>query len=123
MLFRSRLCYDHLAGRIGVALHEQLTSRGLVVDREGQVALADAGLSWLRSIGLEIDETVGRPCMDWSERRLHLAGPLGSALARGAITAGWLLRQPKSRALSISPRGVTALARDFEIDQPLRLEE
>ncbi|MBS1783917.1 MAG: winged helix-turn-helix transcriptional regulator [Acidobacteria bacterium] len=102
-----RLCYDHLAGRVGVAISEHLIQRGWITEafhltHEGRQALGELGFHSLA------DE--GRGCMDWSERRLHLAGPLGRSLAEGALASGWFLRDPASRILRPTPLGLERMA-------------
>jgi DNA-binding transcriptional ArsR family regulator len=111
-----RLCYDHLAGRIGVALTEALRRRGFVGDLGFQFQLTLSGSAWFVAQGLEASGGPARACMDWSERRLHLAGPLGRALARGLLERDWLQRDPKSRALWVTPRGREGLRRDWQVE-------
>jgi DNA-binding transcriptional ArsR family regulator len=102
-----RLCYDHLAGRLGVALTQALLDRHWL---DGSFHLTAAGRDGLRARGLELPMARGRGCMDWSERRLHLAGPLGRALAEALLGAQWLQRDPRSRALWVTPLGLERLA-------------
>lgn len=113
----ARTCYDHLAGRIAVACAQRLVEDGAVVieDDTAQVteraapALARLGLAtaWLQ--GGTGKRPVCRPCLDWGERRMHLAGQLGALLCTHCIQQGWLLRKPHSRALEVTPRGAAAL--------------
>lgn len=110
-LARARTCYHHLAGRLGVALFERLRgASGLVLDsdavrlnRTGASLLHDAGLAFAGDPGALALR--GRTCLDWTERRFHLSGPLGTELARGMIDRGWLRRRADSRALIVSPPG------------------
>ena len=97
-----RLCYDHLAGRVGVALTQGLLARRWL---DPSFHLTDAGRAGLKDLGLELPGESGRGCMDWSERRLHLAGPLGRSLVHALIGAAWLQRDPRSRALWVTPLG------------------
>jgi hypothetical protein len=83
----SRSCYDHLAGRLGVAVAAQLEARGyLVAADQKQYAVTTAGHRWCRELGIDVAALkptaagVARRCLDWTERRHHLAGPLGTAL-------------------------------------------
>jgi DNA-binding transcriptional ArsR family regulator len=101
-----RLCYDHLAGRLGVAFTQNLQTRRWL---DLSFQLTEAGREGLSAQGLEMPAESGRGCMDWSERRLHLAGPLGRALANALLEAGWLQRDPKSRALWVTPSGHDSL--------------
>jgi len=97
-----RLCYDHLAGRLGVALTQGLLDRQWL---DPSFQITEAGRVGLASLGLEPPLEQGRGCMDWSERRLHLAGPLGRSLAGALMNAQWLQRDPRNRALWVTPRG------------------
>jgi hypothetical protein len=89
-LRRARTCYDHLAGRLGIVLTDALTSRGLLRQDTG-FALTDAGLHWFDAAGIGLDRTSRRPlaraCLDWTERRPHLAGTAGAARCRHALDA------------------------------------
>ena len=103
----ARCCYDHLAGRLGVALTERLL-------RPGNTALRDLG------IDLAALETSRRPlfrcCTDWTERRPHIAGALGAALLTHYKRQGWLEPAENSRKLLVTPAGRSAFARFFDID-------
>ncbi len=118
-LRQARTCYDHLAGRLGVAIANKLADdRAIVMEAESGWVTQHAGDS-LGRLGLAVPELLGpsgnarrvlcRPCMDWSERRVHLAGRLGAAICDQCMDHGWLLRKPNSRALDITPRGQAAL--------------
>ena len=118
-LRQARTCYDHLAGRLGVAIAHKLADDGaIVIDAESGWVTEHAAAS-LAALGpgvLELLASTGqtrralcRPCMDWSERRIHLAGRLGAAICTACMDHGWLLRKPNSRALDITPRGQAAL--------------
>jgi len=120
-LRRCRLCYDHLAGRIGVEVSARLLERSGPDRSAREQRLGADSLAWLCEIGLAVADLPGKPCMDWSERRLHLAGPLGRALADAFLGAGWLRREPRGRALTITLRGRTGLERHFGIEEPGRL--
>jgi DNA-binding transcriptional ArsR family regulator len=98
-----RLCYDHLAGRLGVELTQTMVRKGWLIEDEPWYRFTDAGLESLAAFGVE--RAPGRTCMDWSERRLHLAGPLGARLAQVLIERKLLLRDSRSRALRVSPDG------------------
>ncbi len=103
-----RLCYDHLAGRLGVALTVAFLNRGWLT---ATFALTPEGEDGLATQGLRVPAGEGRGCMDWSERRLHLAGGAGRAVALAMLEADWLQRDPASRALWVTPRGAAHLAR------------
>ncbi|MGW3506800.1 ArsR/SmtB family transcription factor [Streptomyces sp. NPDC000994] len=110
---RGRTCYDHLAGRLGIALTDALTARGLLRQDLG-FALTDAGLNWFGTLGIGLDRTGRRPlvraCLDWTERRPHLAGAAGAALCRHAFDAGWCVRIGSERAVGVTPAGARALS-------------
>jgi DNA-binding transcriptional ArsR family regulator len=101
-LRRCRLCYDHLAGRVGVALTRRLVELQWLTP---SFQLTGPGRRCLAAAGLETDPGDGRGCMDWSERRLHLAGPPGRDLAAGMLRQGWFQRDPGSRSLRVTPLG------------------
>lgn len=107
-LEHARLCYDHLAGRLGVAVAESMTDRGWLDLRTP--TLTDAGHAALSERGLDVAGLTGRrplvrSCLDWTQRRPHLAGALGAAVATRALEAGWVTRRPGSRALRLTPAG------------------
>ncbi|WP_189858698.1 ArsR/SmtB family transcription factor [Streptomyces poonensis] len=112
-LARGRTCYDHLAGRLGIALTDAFTARGLLVQDTG-FALTEAGLAWFGSAGIRLDRTGRRPlaraCLDWTERRPHLAGVAGAALCRHALDAGWCVRIGSGRAVKVTEAGEQALS-------------
>lgn len=116
----ARTCYDHLAGRLGVAIADHLLASGAVVfdDEAGAGHATDRVADALRGLGLDADAAVAdrpggrphcRPCLDWSERRMHLAGRLGALICHHCLERGWLLRGQGTRALTITPPGVLAL--------------
>jgi len=117
----ARTCYDHLAGRLGVALADTLIERGhVMLDDDGGQVTAD-GARFLGEFGLDIADAASRrrrfcrPCVDWSERRRHLGGAVGVALARQCFTLGWIERVRDSRAVAITPAGRTGLLAVFGI--------
>jgi len=110
---RARTCYKHLAGRLGVALFDRLSHAGLELDSDA-VRLNRAGESLLRDSGLiaeDIDvlRLDGRMCIDLTERRFHLSGPLGTLLARSFLDGRWVLRRTETRALGVTARGRAGL--------------
>jgi DNA-binding transcriptional ArsR family regulator len=110
---RGRTCYDHLAGRLGIAVTEALTLRGLLRQDTG-FALTDAGLEWFGAVGIPLEVPGRRPlaraCLDWTERRPHLAGAAGAALCRHALEAGWCVRIGSERAVKVTPSGERELS-------------
>jgi DNA-binding transcriptional ArsR family regulator len=106
-LRRARFCYDHLAGRLGIAVAEGMVRAGWLVEAEPLFRLTDSGRRALPQLGVEAVD--GRTCMDWSERRLHIAGPLGRSLAQAFIARKWLQRDRRSRAVWLTPEGADSL--------------
>ncbi|MGW0331954.1 ArsR/SmtB family transcription factor [Streptomyces sp. NPDC003011] len=110
---RGRTCYDHLAGRLGIVITDALTGRGLLRQDTG-FALTDAGVGWFGSAGIVLVRTGRRPlaraCLDWTERRPHLAGVAGAALCRHALDAGWCVRIGSARAVKVTAAGERALS-------------
>ena len=120
-LAEARLCYDHLAGRLGVAVADALVSMGALTFADSTAALTPSGLALLRQLGIVVktDSTrkpLCRPCIDWSERRPHLAGIAGNAIAACALDRGWIARKSDSRAVVITPAGVNAFREFFRIE-------
>ena len=120
-LARARTCYDHLAGRLGVAVTEAMTRKGLL-DQSSGVALTAAGEAWLSHLGIDVSELgrgrrpVVRVCVDWTERRPHLAGGAGERICTLALGHGWVRRIRGGRALLVTPTGEAALRDLLEIE-------
>ena len=118
-LARGRTCYDHLAGRLGITITQAMTVRGLLRQDTG-FALTDAGLDWFGELGITLKSTTRRPlvrsCLDWTERRPHLAGTAGAALCRHALESGWCVRIGSGRAVRATPGGERELSRLLGID-------
>lgn len=110
---RARTCYDHLAGRLGTAVTDAMTERGLL-DQTGGFALTDGGVRWFDEHGIALDRrtrrALARGCVDWTERRPHLAGAAGAALCRHVLAEGWCVRIGRDRALKVTPEGADALS-------------
>ncbi len=112
---RARTCYQHLAGRLGVALFDRLRkASGLDLDsdavrlnRNGERLLIAGGVL---AGSVDNAQRTGRTCVDWTERRFHLSGALGTLLARRLIDSGWLRRRSGTRALVVSAAGRRGLA-------------
>lgn len=118
----ARTCYDHLAGRLGVGLMEGLVRKAYLIENEKGLFVTDAGNHWFRSVGIDLAHVrsqrrvFARPCLDWSERRPHLAGAIGAALAARYLDQGWIKRLPNSRALKITSKGHHGFQESFGID-------
>jgi DNA-binding transcriptional ArsR family regulator len=114
----ARTCYDHLAGRLGVALADALTTAHHVTLSADGGEVTPSGHAFLRDFGAEPaggKRVFCRPCLDWSERRAHIAGRLGAALATRCLDLGWIERQRDSRALTITPAGHHGLSQTFGV--------
>jgi DNA-binding transcriptional ArsR family regulator len=125
-LRRARTCYRHLAGQVGVAVFERLRERDALQLDSDALHLSPAGAEWLQAIGLigandPVATLPGRSCIDWTERRFHLAGPLGTQLTQRLFDAGWLRRRRDTRALALGTKGRDGL-RELGIDWD-RLQE
>jgi DNA-binding transcriptional ArsR family regulator len=118
-LKHARTCYDHLAGELGVGVADSLVDRGVLARMDDAFALTDDGTRWFTAIGVDIDaltesrRSFARACIDWSERRPHLAGSLGAALADVFFVRKWIRRLPGGRAVAVTPDGRAWLAREL----------
>ena len=118
----ARTCYDHIAGALGVALHDRFLALGWLSRRfrpARSYDLTHCGHRAFAALGIDVDAARSRrrrfayPCLDWSERRPHLGGAMGAALLDLALKRGWVLRDPDGRALSISRAGRRELEARF----------
>lgn len=120
----ARTCYDHLAGRLGVALADALAASGHLELAEEAGLVTAAGIEFFRGIGIGLDAVIGRggrgtariacrPCLDWSERRPHLAGAIGAALCAHSFAKCWIRRIDGTRAVTVTPAGERAFREQF----------
>jgi hypothetical protein len=120
-LRNARTCYDHLAGRLGVALTEALLREGYLVLSGDGGEVTGPGAAFLARFGAGIEDArrarraFCRPCLDWTERRPHLGGAVGAAIARRALALGWVERQRDSRALTITATGRAGFSETFGV--------
>jgi DNA-binding transcriptional ArsR family regulator len=115
----ARTCYDHLAGRLGVALADSLTGHGHIALASDGGEVTPSGHAFLRDFGAEPaagKRVFCRPCLDWSERRPHIAGRLGAALACRCFELGWISRMRDTRALTITAAGRSGFAERFGVE-------
>jgi DNA-binding transcriptional ArsR family regulator len=119
----ARTCYDHLAGKLGVQLTETFLVRGYLQDREEKdFTLTETGETFLQEWGIEREALAlkrrffARKCLDWSEKRHHVAGALGAAIAHHFIQQKWVKRQQGNRSLTITREGEKALQYYFQLD-------
>ncbi len=117
-LREARTCYDHLAGRLGVALADALSARGAVILTPDAGELTGPGRNLMDSLGISLETSrpgkrlLCRPCLDWTERRLHLGGVLGAAIYARFTELGWVERT-KGRAVTVTSAGHRGLAEAF----------
>lgn len=120
-LRRARVCYDHLAGDMAVAMLEHLVARGLIAEQDEALSLTPLGQTFMEALGLDLPALAvsRRPlckgCLDWSVRRTHLAGSLGAALLDRFYSLGWASRVPGTRLVSFTPRGLEAFREIFGV--------
>lgn len=120
-LREARLCYNHLAGALGVQAYQSLSARGFLAHRPDGLDLTPAGHAFCRQFGLTDQDLAPtraplcRDCLDWSERQSHLGGRLGRLLLARMETQDWLRRRDGSRALLLTPPGRRAFARAFPL--------
>jgi DNA-binding transcriptional ArsR family regulator len=120
----ARTCYDHIAGRLGVGIADALTERGHVVLVEDGGEVTVAGAAFLTEFGIELaprkrsQRAFCRACLDWSERRPHIAGAVGAALLERCLDLAWVERRRDTRALAISAAGRRGFADAFGVSLP-----
>lgn len=119
-LRRARTCYDHFAGRLGVAIAEALAAQGAIAFDDDAGVITKRGLAFLAGHGIALDAAgsrrpLCRPCLDWSERRPHVAGRLGKAICGHFMDAGLVRRIKDTRAVEVTPKGRQALREVFGI--------
>jgi len=125
-LRRARTCYDHFAGQLGVAVADALVEQGRVELTSDAGILTEAGVVFLGELGIDAGPMLARgtkrsgrilcrPCLDWSERRPHLAGSLGAALCAHGMSQGWARRIPGTRAVEVTVKGARVLHEKFRV--------
>lgn len=127
-LSQARTCYDHFAGRLGIGIHDALVAGGHLGVADGGYDLTRSGVAVFGALGIDVAQVKAgsrraalRPCLDWSERRPHLAGSLAAALACRCFEAGWVLRRKDSRAVVLTEAGREVLEMNlpgFRCDEP-----
>ena len=119
-----RTCYDHLAGTVGVAIADALAAKGYVVLGDDGGEVTDAGACFLADFGAALSpqsrsrRIFCRPCLDWSERRYHIAGHVGAEICRCCLARGWFAHERDSRALRLTPAGRAGLRDAFGVEFP-----
>jgi len=116
-----RTCYDHLAGKVAVSIMESLLRQKLIIYRDKELDVTQRGLQWFAEWGIDCGEVrqqrraFAKPCLDWTERRHHLAGALGAALLEKMLEAHWFRRTAQSRAVVVTAKGRQALEAQFNV--------
>jgi DNA-binding transcriptional ArsR family regulator len=118
-LRNGRTCYDHLAGRLGVAVTDALVERRILTRHRDAFSVSRVGRAWLAELGIDVaavarsKRSFARICIDWTEQRPHLAGALGAAITETFFDRAWLRRLPNSRAVTLTRAGEAFLAREL----------
>ena len=118
-LRHARTCYDHMAGTVAVALHDQLLAQDWLLADGVDYRLSEEGVTGMAARGIDVARLAGQrrrfacACLDWSERRFHLGGALGAAVLQLALRQRWAEREPGSRALTITPKNQQRLMAAF----------
>ncbi len=124
-LRKARICYDHLAGDYGVRMLDSLVARGAIDAVGDGLALTAKGEDTFECIGIDVADLKAsrrplcRSCLDWSERRAHLAGSLGKALLASFFDKGWARRTAGSRSVIFSPEGERRFLALFPVETPV----
>lgn len=122
LLQDARTCYDHLAGKLGVQLTESMLKAGYLTLEGKQFVLTDEGILFFTTFGIDLTalkrkrRSFSHACLDWSERRYHLAGALGSELLNQFFNLGWLIRVPSIRAIKVTEKGKIGFKEVFHLD-------
>jgi DNA-binding transcriptional ArsR family regulator len=118
----ARICYDHLAGRLSVDLTDALVARNYLVLDDATAEITTAGLRFFTRFGIELPARrssrrhLCRPCLDWTERRPHVAGAVGAELTRRCFDLGWMERTPRSHAVTVTALGRRGFRETFGVD-------
>ncbi len=117
-----RTCYDHLAGKVSIALTGSLLKQKIIEQERNTFSVSAKGEKWLSEFGIDIASlqqqrrSFIRPCLDWSERQYHLAGSLGAALLEKMLSESWIRKTANSRAVIVTGKGQKALLTLFKIN-------
>ncbi|MHB1210467.1 MAG: ArsR/SmtB family transcription factor [Acidimicrobiales bacterium] len=121
VLWAARTCYDHLAGALAVDLFDRLVQTGMLVEDTNIVTVSPAGVTFIHGLGIDLEKLhlgrrpVARPCLDWTERRHHLAGALGAALLDLLMVNGTIERRQTTRAVRVTEHGSKFLDEVFDV--------
>lgn len=118
----ARTCYDHLAGNVGVQLTHALLNSGILLEEEDRYTVTEHGKKFFADFGVDLNEAATKrrlfshQCLDWSERRHHLAGALGNALLERVLELDWVRRLPGTRAVQVTNEGKAGFEKVFSLD-------
>lgn len=118
---KARVCYSHLAGDLGTALYDALLAQGTLLEVDEEPVLTEAGAAFVTAFGVDLTALkrskapLCKGCLDWSERRNHLAGSLGRALLAQIEAKGWAKRDQSTRIVTFSPAGEAAFRAQFHL--------
>ncbi len=116
---KARVCYDHLAGELAVAMFDSLVAGNILLEDGDDVVLTASGRCFIEQLGIDIDSLerarrpLCRPCLDWSARRSHLAGSLGAALLARFYQLGWAKREMGTRTVAFTAKGEARFLASF----------
>jgi DNA-binding transcriptional ArsR family regulator len=125
-LSAARICYLHLAGRLGVDLTDFFTTRNYIAPSDDAAEITTPGSQFLAEFGVDLcalklrGGNLCRFCVDWTERRPHISGAVGAALTKRYFDLGWIERMMHSRAVIITPAGQSGFLETFGIDVPVQ---
>ncbi|HEX4560817.1 MAG TPA: winged helix-turn-helix domain-containing protein [Gemmatimonadales bacterium] len=117
----ARTCYDHIAGTLGVLLHDRLLAAEWISGGAASYEVTAKGTRALAALGIDVEETrrarrrFAFPCLDWSERRCHLGGAVGAALLESLLKRRWVTRERRERTLSVTTVGARELRARFGV--------
>lgn len=121
-LARIRTCYDHLAGELAIEIYTHLLDEGIIVVDDERNLISESGAMFLSGLGIDVDairqsnRPTIRPCLDWTQRRHHLAGAAGAAILATMLDQNWLRRGQQPRTIEVTAHGRRELVRHFAID-------
>ncbi len=118
----TRTCYDHMAGKIGVEITNSLIKKGIIEAAGNKYDVSSFGNSWFKSVGINVNEIklqkrlFAYPCLDWSEKKHHLAGALGASFLQMMLDEDWIRRIKNSREIIITSKGKIELKRRVNLE-------
>ena len=116
-----RTCYDHLAGKVGVLITDSLLKQKIIIDNDGAFEISKKGEKWFSSLDIHIADlkfqrrSFIRPCLDWSERRNHIAGSLAASLLDKMLSSDWVRKVKNSREIIITTKGQKKMNEYFHL--------